>query len=397
VVRAVLGLGIGSACVRAILLERGEVRWAGEAKYDGWTELADVIAHLAGESGRVVHAARVGVESELVQYRTLIPAPPVPTAAVARYVELEAPRLFRRNGAPLLTDAVVRRSAPDTRALWAVATVEPLVRAVFAGCEQAGIEVECIVPAAEVLSCAVTIPRGTPSLVFPNGGTSEAVETGLDGVWRSRRLRGSYGDSPALAPALERIGPAAGHYAAAFGAANARPRLQFLPTDTRIARAARVRRRLWRGAAGGALAWALAGGLWLARLAAAERRAERELTHWGPALDTALAARRDLTAARSALTTMSQVVAARSRRLSVLAEVTRVLDDSTVLVTVEIGADRSVRVAGYAPTAARVLARLERVRALRDLKLEGPVGRERIANGPEMDRFAIVAHLVEGP
>ncbi len=84
---------------------------------------------------------------------------------------------------------------------------------------------------------------------------------------------------------------------------------------------------------------------------------------------------------------------ARSRHLALLAAITQALGDSTYVAAFQVMPDGVVRLAGYAPVAARVVAQLDRIVVLRDVRLEGPVTRERGADGRERDRFAIVARV----
>jgi hypothetical protein len=94
---------------------------------------------------------------------------------------------------------------------------------------------------------------------------------------------------------------------------------------------------------------------------------------------------------------MATARATRSRRLALIGALTGALGDSVFLVALRVGPDRIVRLVGYAPSAARALADLERVRQLRDAKLEGLVTRESIEGRKPLDRFAIVAQLVGAP
>ena len=122
-------------------------------------------------------------------------------------------------------------------------------------------------------------------------------------------------------------------------------------------------------------------------------RAERELNRLAPAIDSALAVRRELTAARATLGLMAHAERARSRHLVLLADLTRSLRDSSFLVALRLAPDGTLRLGGYAPVAARALADLEQVAALRNPKFEGPVTREVGHGARELDRFAIVGRV----
>lgn len=387
-----LGMSVGARHVRAILWWQGAIRWAGEATYQGPEDLAETVARLAAETGAPVRRARVVLERDAVQLRSIVPAPPLKPGALRHYVALDAPRLFRHNGVPLVTDAVRIAVTKDTVALWAGAAPEPLVLSVLAGCAEAGLALESLGPAADVLPSATA--AGQSTLVFPNGGTSEVLDVGPWGTWQSRLIRGTMcGESPVFAAPLAALGEPAHHFAAAYSVAIAVPRLNLLPTETRAAEERRGRRRLFRLLSAGAALWLVAWGVHVVRLVLARDAATRSIRAVAPAVDSALNTRRDLNLARMTISTVGRTTAARSRQVSLLAAITQSLSDSTYLAAFQVTSDGTVRLAGYAPIAARVVAQLERVTALQDVRLEGPVTRERRAGGMEHDRFAIVARL----
>jgi hypothetical protein len=396
VVTPVLGLAISSTHARAVLWWRDRIQWAGQAPYESHRALADTLARLAGEAGAPVRRARVVLERDVVQLRSVVPAPPLKPAALRRYVALEAPRLFRKNGEPLVTDGVTIPAANGTTALWAGAAAEPLAQAVLVGCAQAGLVVEALGPAADVLAHATRELSGT--LVFPNSGTSELLEVGPHGTWQSRLLKETGDRQPAtLHSALEPLGANATHFAAAYAAAVALPRLTLLPVEARAAQERHGRRRMVRLLAIGTALWMLAATTYMVRLAWTRHALTRALGSAAAALDSALAVRQELGLARGTLATVARAASQRSRHLALLAAVTQALGDSTYLVALQIAPDGAVRLAGYTSLAARVVAALERVAVLRDVRLEGPVSRERGVGSGELDRFAIVARLEVGP
>ena len=391
-----LGVSVGATHVRAVLWWRDAIQWAGAAPYDGPASLAETIARLAGEAGAPVRRARVVLERDVVQLRSIVPAPPLKPGALRRYVALEAPRLFRHNGAPLVTDGVRIALTKENAALWAGAAAEPLVLAVLAGCAQAGLALEALGPAADVLPWATTQPQG--SLVFANGGTCEVLDVSPGGTWQSRLIRGAGdGEAPALAGSLAALGDEAHHFAAAYAAAIVAPRLTLLPAEARAAEERRGLRRAIRLIALGAALWLVAAGVHVGRLAWVRASATRSLGAAAPAVDSALGARRDLDLARATLATIARADERRSRHVALLAGLTQSLGDSTYLAAVQVTPDGVVRLAGYAPVAARVVAQLERLAMLRDVRLEGPVTREQGAGGGAQDRFAIVARLEVQP
>lgn len=388
-----LGISVATRTVRAVLVSGGSggrIAWAGSAAWEDSADLTEAIARLAAESGRVVRRTRVVLERDLVQLRTLLPAPPLGAAAARRYVALEAARLFRQNGAPLITDATVVAVDASRRALWAAAAPEPLLRAILAGCAEAGLVVDAIGPAAEVMPYAAQSPPVGGELTFANGGATELVTVGAGGTWRSRLVPGSRDSEAPWHAALTELNGEASHFAPAFGAAIASPRMQLLPVDTRAALDRVSRRRLLRLGAVAAALWIAAGLIYGTRLTVAGEGARRELEAHAPAVDTALAERRELGAARRTLADFAAAEGARSRHLALLAQITGALADSSFLLALQAGPDGRVRIVGYAPSAARVVASLERS-GLDSVRTEGPVTREQAPGGGERERFAIVA------
>ncbi len=391
-----LGIAVSATHIRAVLWWRGAIRWAGATPYADPEELANGIARLAGDAGMPVRRARVVLERDVVQLRSIVPAPPLKPAALRRYVALEAPRLFRRNGTPLVTDGARVALTKTETALWTGAAPEPLVQAALAGCAQAGLAVEALGPAADVLPHAVVTAESP--IAFPNGGSTELLELGIGGVWRSRLTRGmGNGEAPALAAPLPALGDNALHMACAYAAAIALPRLSLLPAEVRAAEERHGRRRLIRVFALGVALWLLAAGTYVGRLVWVRHAATRALGGAAGAVDSALTVRRELGLARATLATAGEAERRRSRHLALLAAVTQGLGDSTYLVALQVTPEGVVRLAGYAPVAARAVAALERLSALRDVRLEGPVTRERGAGSGERDRFAIVARLGPAP
>ena len=396
----VLGLSVGPGTLHALLMRRGAIRWAGCTTYSSRSDLTEAVARLVSECSERPGRARIVLDRRLVQLRSLTPAPPIRARTAAAYVALEAPRLFRNGIEPLVTDALVLH-AGGQHTLWAGAASETTVRALLAGCREAGLEVEALGPAADVLAAASCASPSSGAIAFPNGATTEVVELAGDRTLRSRLVAGAEAASPTWVAPLAALGPDAPYFAPAYAAARARPRLLFLPRETHEARRLRARRRLRSLAAAAVGLWLVALGVYAVRLSTTARGAERELRALGPAVDSALALRRDLDAAAGVLATIGAAAEGRSRHLALLADLTRALPDSSVLVALRVGPDSTVRLAGYAASAARVLAQLERVDGLRGARLEGPVTREVVGAGTgqqrSWDRFAVLAHLEAAP
>jgi hypothetical protein len=150
-VRPRLRLRIGAQAVQAELVRRGRVLWAAEASHAGTHDLAETIAQLVAEPGMPAHSARVYVEltPPIVQLRTLEGLPPVRASALPVLVANESARFFRRNGKPLVTDAVwVRGPKGGARIARAAAVEEPWIEAIIQGAAAAGLVLEWVGPPA---------------------------------------------------------------------------------------------------------------------------------------------------------------------------------------------------------------------------------------------------------
>ena len=401
--RRLLGLSVGARAVHAVLLAHDTIAWAGRASYATLPELAEVVARLAGESGCPVRRARVVLERDVVQLRTITPAPPLKPRALRQYVALEAPRLFRKNGAPLATDGISVPMESGTAALWAAAAPEPLLSAILKGTGQAGLAVEGLGPAADVLPRALAGPVPMGDLAFPDHDTTELLTVGPRGSWHSRLMASPLTPLPSgegnerWVAALAALGTDASRFAAAYAGAVALPRLELWPAAARAVRVRDARRQLLRLAVAGLACWTLAGALYVGRLLSTLHSSTQYLDAVTPSLDSALAARRELDAGRATLATMANAEFTRSRHLALLAAVTASLGDSAYLAAYQVGADGAVRLAGYAASAPQVLARLSRLLELRDPQFEGPVTREVTAGNRALDRFAIVATREDRP
>ncbi len=142
--------------------------------------------------------------------------------------------------------------------------------------------------------------------------------------------------------------------------------------------------------------WLVAGAVYVGRLAWVLRQSTHAIVQARPSLDSALALRRDLDAGRTTLETIAAARSARSRTIALVAGVTAALEDSAFLVALTLTPEGTVRVAGLAPSPARVVTELEGVPLLGAVKLEGPVTRETTASG-QRDRFAIAGHMESAP
>lgn len=142
----VLHVTIDDEKVHAEATRAGVTTWAAEALYDSPDDLTEVIARLAAAPPERCRRLRVMLERPPVQTRTLTDLPPVRERELPALVANQAGRFFRRNGAPLVTDAVWVTNGHG-RVTHAAAVAEPLVIAVLAGAAQAGLIVESVTAA----------------------------------------------------------------------------------------------------------------------------------------------------------------------------------------------------------------------------------------------------------
>jgi hypothetical protein len=142
----ILHLTVGVSQVRAEAKRHGAIVWAGEAIYESAADLADVVARLAAAPTERCRRLRVTLERPPAQTRTLRDLPPVRDRELASLVANQAGRFFRRNGAPLVTDATWVTTGTG-RVTQAAAVEEPLVAAIVTGAVEAGLVVERIAPA----------------------------------------------------------------------------------------------------------------------------------------------------------------------------------------------------------------------------------------------------------
>lgn len=143
-----LHLRVGESVVHAEATRAGVAIWAGEATYGSPDDLAEVVARLAAAPAARCRKLYVTLERPPAQTRTLTDLPPVRDRELTALVANQAGRFFRRNGAPLITDAAwVTNGNGSPRVTQAAAVEEPLVLAIVAGAAQAGLIVESITPA----------------------------------------------------------------------------------------------------------------------------------------------------------------------------------------------------------------------------------------------------------
>lgn len=274
-----LGVCVGRTTVRAVHVRDGRILWTGDGTYGTLAELRALLARLAVEAPRGTRAVRVAIEPPLVQLRTM-PAPALSPRRADHYVQLEQGRLFRRNGAALVSGAKVMRVEPDATVLVAAAVTEPLLAAVVAGCEEAGLTIDDIAPSAEVLPAALPLepPEQTVDLPLEHG--VERVEVVRHRMVRARFLREGTNAPIPWVPPLEALDGRAHAFAAAYGAARRLPALSVLPPTLRQRRARHRHRQVLSLAALGLTLWASAAATYVTRLSAQDAREGGNSLRW---------------------------------------------------------------------------------------------------------------------
>jgi hypothetical protein len=304
------------------------VAWAGEAAYGDADELAAAIRALVVEAPvlRRAGAVEVVVEPPLVQLRTLSDLPPVRARALAAIVAHQSGRFFRKNGKPLVTDAVwvggqrvlwQRRPGPP-RVARAAAIEAPWVDAIVKGTRDAKLPVPTISPGGEAAQQRM-------NLVTP----AEQAARRRQALGLTRRLA-------VLAMAL----------------------------------------------------WLGVGALYVGRLITARHRLDAEAVQLRKASDAVAAARRTIHETDAMVFVVDTQSVEAGALLRTLAGIVLALPDSSYLTSLELDQAGAGMLTGAAPRAADLLASLDRNGAAPGARLDGAPLRETL-NGRHVERFAV--------
>jgi hypothetical protein len=143
---ATLHVIVGPSVVRAELVLGDRPTWAAQCAWGSDADLDEALARLAAELPGPCRRLTVALERPLVQLRTIPDLPPVRATVLPRLVAAQDRRFFRRNGQPLVTDAVWT-GGPAARVARAAAVEQPVVEAIVAGARAAGLGLVAITPA----------------------------------------------------------------------------------------------------------------------------------------------------------------------------------------------------------------------------------------------------------
>jgi hypothetical protein len=385
-----IGIAIGAATVRAVVLRGGRVVAASEAQLAAGDSLAETVAELLAAAPaprwpRPLVTVALGPARAQVRHVSGLP-PLTDPRALAGILREGSGRFFLRNGvAPVTTG--VRVEGPGT--VWCGALDADAVRAAEEGCRRAGFRLAAVVPAVVVLGAALTGER----VLWRDGAVVAEVGFEEGRMLSVRRLAGAAALAEAPEPrpvaALALVGEQAVHFADAYGAAllergeplALRPGGRGSP-DMRVPG--------WRLAVpaavlAAALGFALVAPAW--RALAAGEAASARLGALGARRGEAATARRELERVDGALAEAAAFSASRASPSLLLAEVTRALPQGSALVSLRVDSAGGSLVA-LAPRAAPVLSALERVPGVTAPEIVGAVTREAAA-GRQVERVGI--------
>lgn len=385
-----IGVALGAAEVRVVVLRGGRVAAASEAELGPGDAPAEAIAELlaAAPVPRWPRpAVTVALGPSRAQVRRVAGLPATVDARVLAGVLREgAGRFFLRNGVPPLTTGV-RVESPGT--VLAAALDRDAVRAAEEGCRRAGFRLAAVVPAVAVLGAGVADSR----VLWRDGSVAAEVEMEDGRTLSVRRLGAAAtplgGPEPAPVAALAPLGERAGRFADAYGAALLR---RDEPLALRPGGEGAPERPVptWRLAiplamAVVALAFAAVAPAWRATSAGDEAAAR--LSALGPRRARAAEARRQLDDVTAALGEASAFSAGSRSPTVLLAGITRALPPGAALVSLTVDTAGGEAVA-LAPRAAAVLSAMERVPGIEAPAIVGAVTRETAA-GRAVERVGV--------
>lgn len=384
-----VALTVDRDVIRAIGVRGTRVRWTAEAAVSSPDDLGRGLGELLPRLPRsrwIRPSLLVGIGPWASQVKRLERLPSLANSKLyAALVAENAGRFFLRNGAPVVTGAVVRD--PDG-ALWAAAFDEPVVEAVVAAARASRFRIRTIVPTVAALGHLV----GNGVLVYGDGATR----------WRARYAarhlvelaRAPEPSMPLDAPDVA-LAPPPGlaengaRFAMAYALASAD--LGVLPgVNLRRHRSFAARVPTWRaGVAVAAILIAACAALVAPILAA--RRSER-------AARAALAAMqadgreianqvRELTQFTTALEDVGRFSAAVQPVSRLIAEAERALPQNAAVVTLRVDS-ATVALVLLAPRAVQALTALDHVPGAVNPQILGPLTHEAVA-GQELERVTI--------
>ena len=367
----VIGLGVGSAFVRAVAVRRGTVAWHGTEAIG--SDFASALRALLEKAPRPrLGRARViaAMGPALSQTKPLTSIPAVRNARLLNQLVREnAGRFFMRNGVPPATTAIHRG---NDGAIWCAAMDAHVLEEIAAACVALRLRFVGAVPG------AIAAGRGLvdPSYIWLDGDIAVDVIAPGGAPQTVRRRRAEADDAkPTAGPALASIGENAFEFADAFGAAisGKRAPLLWLPADQTAQRTRRWVRPLLAACVVVSAAAALTASGIRARLDA--ERARRTLGGAQATIKEMARLDHELGATTSAIARIERFAGERRSITRMLSEIAQSIPESTAILSL-----RADTIGGTLVTlsrrAADIVPQLREVSAIQGSQIFGAAMRE---------------------
>jgi hypothetical protein len=380
VTRAVIGLGVGSTSVRAVLVRNGTIIWRTTRTWGPGVPLEDAVKEVLEECrgrgwSRPTVTAALG--PAFSQFRPLHGLPQgVAALTASQLIKANPDRFFvGAVGAIHVTAA----SASDGR-LWGGALDASIVAAIARGCVVAGHRIAGCAPTVALLGAQLS--NGVLEWRDGSHAVTAAYVAGMP--TRIRRDRSSGEDS--LREEAE------SDYADAIAAATsaASPFLFDPLAANRVRRVRRALRSTLAVSFGFAvLASVLGPGLRAQRRAARAAEAYSLISN-----EAAVAARRQeqVRMDDEARASVADFLGAARPLTALLADLTRAMPESTAIISLRVDG-RGVAMVALAPAGAEVVASFAGIRSIERPQIVGAITRERLAER-DLQRVALVARFV---
>ncbi|MGH7648288.1 MAG: hypothetical protein ACREND_09235, partial [Gemmatimonadaceae bacterium] len=331
-----LGLGIARDRVSAVLLVGDAVRWADSRRRNPDAPLGDALAPLLAACPRrgvlpITVTAALGPSMSQVKCLTELP-PIADTRALAAMVRENAGRFFLRNGVPLTVSGAHVEAADR---VWIAAFDAPVVADVATVCRDAGLRLGAIVPSAMALRRAI----GDTSISWADGDVQLEISYGPAVPVSVRRVpaTGAVPALPSLTATLSALDGSAQHVLDAAGAAlTQRGDALVSRAQPAAPRAGSSRRAIERAGAACIVALAVAAASPGIAASLAVRRDHAREAMIAARAGIAQRNAAELAATSTGLRALSDFAWSRQSMTLLLAQVTRGLPDSAVLVAFQV-------------------------------------------------------------
>jgi hypothetical protein len=185
-----LGIGISSNSVRVVLVRRGQLRWAREAKLSDVKVLEVALTELlscAPLRHFLKPSAFVALGPDAAWVKVLPAFPRLHTRALMlQALKTNAPRFFPQEDPPRLIATV---DVDENECVWGVSVREDVLDAVLEACRKTRIRVRGFAPTVTVLGETLRKENSAHSIVWPDGAITTVVAFMPNGSLSSVRLR----------------------------------------------------------------------------------------------------------------------------------------------------------------------------------------------------------------